>query len=271
MDSYRFTTWCDTAVELIKFKPDKKCVREELLAHMEDKLEEISATGMHQRDAEAEVVRAMGNAAEVAKELAKIHKPFLGYVLRITKWALAISVIAMLISLIGFSDKVHITSNSEDFYTTVYYDAESTENNYQTKDLHPNASDYSDGYTFTVTRAVERCYKHTMDNGADEKDYSFFFTVTASNPRPWAEHKDILREFYAIDSLGNYYYSSWENGYTDDLSIRGNPRRTGYFTTSHNMWLSNYVSQDAEWIDLRYDRAGRDIILRIDLTGGDEA
>lgn len=266
MDSNRFTAWCDTAVSFIKYQPDRLRVREELLAHMEDKFDALSATGMLPGDAEAEVLRAMGNAAEVAKELSKIHKPFLGYVLRITKWALIISIIAMLISLAGFSSRVYI--GDDDVWGI--FSREETENNYYTKRLYPNISASSDGYTFTVTRAAEIFYLHTTDDGTQNKGYSFHFTVTAFNPRPWAVHTDILREFYAIDSLGNYYYSSWEYGYTDEPAILGNPTRTGYFTTSHEMWLSNYVSHDAEWIELRYDRAGRNIVLHIDLTGGAE-
>lgn len=266
MESNRFTTWCNTAVELIKYKPDRLRVREELLAHMEDKFDDLSATGMLPEDAEAEVVRAMGNAAEVAKELSKIHKPLLGYILRMTKWVLIISIIAMFISLAGFTDRVNI--GEEDVWGV--YSREETESNYYTKCLNPNVSASSDGYTFTVTRAAESFYCYTSGDGTQSKGYNFHFTVTAFNPRPWAEHTDILREFYAIDSLGNYYYSSWEYGYTDEPAILGNPTRTGYFTTSHEMWLTNYVSHDAEWIELRYDRSGRDIVLRIDLTGGAE-
>ena len=35
------------------------------------------------------------------------------------------------------------------------------------------------------------------------------------------------------------------------------------------MWLSGYVSQEAQWIELRYQRAGRNLVLRIDLEGGE--
>ncbi len=34
------------------------------------------------------------------------------------------------------------------------------------------------------------------------------------------------------------------------------------------LWLSGFCSQDADWIELRYDRSGRDVRLRVDLRGG---
>lgn len=39
-------------------------------------------------------------------------------------------------------------------------------------------------------------------------------------------------------------------------------------TCIYEMELTDFLSQDAQWIDLHYDRAGRDMVLRIDLTGG---
>jgi len=38
-----------------------------------------------------------------------------------------------------------------------------------------------------------------------------------------------------------------------------------------DLWLNNFSSQEAQWIELRYDRDGRDIRLRIDLNGGEGA
>ena len=84
----------------------------------------------------------------------------------------------------------------------------------------------------------------------------------------WSEQADIGRWFWAEDSAGNYYYSFYE-AYDSEKHVRGNNYRTGLFTETYEMWLSGYEGEDLQWVDLHYDRSGRDLVLRIDLTGGD--
>lgn len=52
------------------------------------------------------------------------------------------------------------------------------------------------------------------------------------------------------------------------MAVIGNLTRKGPFSYTMELWLSNFRSEDADWIEIRYDREGRDIVLRIDLTGG---
>ena len=88
----------------------------------------------------------------------------------------------------------------------------------------------------------------------------------------WAELDDIpYRDFWAVDSLGNVYCTSSVSGYTTQSWVSGDLERTGFFTYPMNLYLTNFCSQDADWLELRYDRNGRDIRLRIDLTGGEGA
>ena len=78
----------------------------------------------------------------------------------------------------------------------------------------------------------------------------------------------MLRSFYAVDSLGNVYEPCDRRAYDGkSQTLAGNPYRAGPFTTNWELWLSGYQS-GADWIELRYDRAGRDIRLRVDLRGG---
>jgi hypothetical protein len=101
-----FDAWCERAVALIKYKPDRKKIQAELHAHIEDKYEALAAGGMTSVQAEEQAVSAMGDAGEIAKALAKIHKPFWGYMLRLTKIVLAFVAVLMIFSLAGFSDRV---------------------------------------------------------------------------------------------------------------------------------------------------------------------
>jgi hypothetical protein len=273
MEDSRFSAWCDAATARMRYRPDRARVRAELMAHMEDRRDALAAAGMPLREAEAETVRAMGDADEVAAQLAWIHRPFWGYVLTATKVLLVLSLLAAALALPGFRNRLSIVRDLPDnaLYARCYDAAGADADHRCTRDLRPGVSASSDGWTFTVTRALEWYYSDTDGDAHDLSGYLFYFIVEATNPRPWAVHTDILREFSAVDSLGNRYAAFWEQGFTDEPAVRGNPCRTGCLTTSHLMWLDNYVSQDADWIELRYDRAGRDIRLRIDLTGGETA
>ena len=76
-----------------------------------------------------------------------------------------------------------------------------------------------------------------------------------------------------MDSLGNYYYSQYEHfTTTEEYSepfLWGNVYRTAPLTYTWDMNLEGYVSQQADWIDLCYDRGGMEFTIRIDLTGGE--
>lgn len=71
-----------------------------------------------------------------------------------------------------------------------------------------------------------------------------------------------------MDDLGNYYCASYEAA-PGVPAVQSSMYHTGPLTYLHDLYLTDYTSQDAQWIELHYDRAGRDLVLRIDLTGGD--
>ena len=67
--------WLDTATKKVLFRPDRKTVRRELEAHLEDLLE---ASGLDEETA----VSAMGDPASLAEELGRLHRPWWGYLWR---------------------------------------------------------------------------------------------------------------------------------------------------------------------------------------------
>lgn len=88
----RITAWLDTAVSGIRFSLDRKAVREELEAHMEDKLAGLrrSFPDIPEEEAQERVLAGMGDAEELKHSLAKVHKPWPGWLWFASKIALGI-------------------------------------------------------------------------------------------------------------------------------------------------------------------------------------
>lgn len=119
-----------------------------------------------------------------------------------------------------------------------------------------------------MTRAS--VWKRTSTSSAGSQEYTHCnIQVKVTNPLPWADFPDFSTWYWAEDSLGNYYYSAAEDSSANECSIQAADYRTGFFTTTQDLWLSPCVSEEAEWIKLHYARSGRDIVLYIDLTGGE--
>lgn len=252
MNSRRFFTWCREAVRDIKYRPDRDAVYQELLEHLEDRYEDCTAQGMSHEAAESTALRAMGDASEIAPQLAAIYRPFWAYCMVITRYLLLAVLAFLILPMWRYVDTLHI---SEPIYAD-YHPFEDTEGG-RIFYIEPDCSLSSDGYTFTLTKAALWPEDH------------FYFQIEITNPRPWADQPNVVQWFWAEDSLGNHYHCMNNANSATDAWVYGRMYRTGWLTYTLSMNLQNYVSQDARWIDIHYDRAGRDLSLRIDLTGGD--
>lgn len=85
MHKNRLTSWCHAATILIRFGPDRKAVYNELLAHLEERRDAFMEQGLNEREASTKALEAMGDAYEIAPQLAAIHRPFWGYFLRVSR------------------------------------------------------------------------------------------------------------------------------------------------------------------------------------------
>ena len=270
---YEFRVWCENATSGIRYAPDRQMVYEELLNHLYDHYDALVEDGMDHESARKAALEAMGNARQIAPQLAAIHRPFWGYLLSLTRVALAIALCAVVIcgGLRVLRTDYHDESDS--LHEIDHFNDTQVQLNDMTRTrvfyTEPEVTACSDGYTFTLTKAA---VWHTDVNELGKTDtYRFYFQIDVFNPRPWAEHRDIIRWFYAVDSLGNIYDCYYDGIINYAPYISGNDYPTGPLTYTHDMWISDYRSEDAEWIEFRYDRSGRSIALRLDLTGGDAA
>ena len=70
---YNFDLWCQTATEKIRYRPDRKAVAAELMAHLEDHRDALMERGLSQKEAERKAVTAMGSAQEIAARVQTVN------------------------------------------------------------------------------------------------------------------------------------------------------------------------------------------------------
>lgn len=252
MDNKRFDEWCQNATARVLYKPDRKAVTEELQAHLEDRYDALIEKGLSPVEAEKQALDAMGSAEEIAPQLAAVHTPWLGYLSSIIKGAAILTAtLAILCSFtVGGSFLSALASTRE-------FDSIPVNHGPLDHYCHPNVSDSCDGYRFQVTEA-----------GYNKSDSTLHFQLEIIY-WPWIDGSDIPIHFRAVDSFGNYYDSIAEAEYDDPTRIARGGGLGSSLIFVYNMQIIGF-DFDAEWIELQYDRDGRDIVLRIDLTGGGE-
>ena len=93
--------WLDTATKAIRFGPDRRAVRAELEAHLEDKALDFQRIfpNLTREEAQERAAAEMGDPAEIGKELAKVHKPWLGWLWRASQFALGAAVVLLVLLL----------------------------------------------------------------------------------------------------------------------------------------------------------------------------
>lgn len=92
LPDWRKDRWLDTAVSGIRFYLDRRKVRQELEAHIEDKLAGLrrSFPDIPEKEALSRALSAMGDAQELKAYLARIHRPWLGRLWKASEWTIVL-------------------------------------------------------------------------------------------------------------------------------------------------------------------------------------
>ena len=87
--------WLDKATAGIRFGPDRREVRAELTAHLEDKALDFQRIfpGLTEDEAKERAAAEMGDPEKIGRELARIHKPWLGRLWMFSRVLLVCSVV----------------------------------------------------------------------------------------------------------------------------------------------------------------------------------
>lgn len=277
ISDYKFTNWASTATVLIGFGPDRKKVQEELLGHMQDHYDVLIAEGMPEEEACDQVLACMGDAIEVAPQLAAVHRPFWGYFLRASWIAVIVLLCLCIIPACGYVVNLELGTcpslrhRDADLYVASSYGGDTGRTLHHLSE--PTGSFTTDGSTFTLTDAVV----FTQYNKYQDRDITHLYVLIRQKSLiPWqaqsqySEYFPVSAYFTAVDSLGNEYPCYFDALHSDESNVNALGYQSGIFTYTHECWINDFPAE-AQWVDIRYERDGRNYSLRIDLTGGDQS
>lgn len=229
-------SWLDTATAKIRFRPDREAVRRELEAHLEDLREHTGLT-------EEVVLEAMGNPGNIAEELGRIHRPWLGYLWRVSQVALAgTAVFCCLLAILAeavYQPLGRLAGGLESLLTPVPFTEAAEE-----REVFSGMAVETGGYTIRADRAVLQ----------RDEDGPWTLTVDLRIGLGWRREPIIL-----------------QNAWSDARSSAGAcGQRTTAYSASWLFWqkacIAVEVPEDAEWAELDFGWGERRRTLRIDLT-----
>ena len=275
----RLQQWLDTAVAGIRFGPDRKAVREEICAHLEDKAADFQRIfpDISPEEAEARAVEEMGDAEILRADLAKIHKPWLGYLWLCSKVLIGV----LIVLLVGRS-----------LYTDHYYGTGTGSQLWDWDDLPRLSEGYLTGLTgslvntytgeeiYTPGSAPEQLFARSYGGRQDaevngqtvsfrraalwqgDRGQELFVWFRVQDWRFW-ERGSLYREWFVVtDSLGNRYNVGWDQGcYALSKS------ESGPFFEGWQLYLRN-VDPEAEWVRVEYGLTEPSFSFTVDLERG---
>ena len=260
----RMRRWCSDATLGIRVSPDKELVAQEIYDHIYDRMALLILEGMDGDSAEQAVMALMGNPLDVNAPLGRLHRPFWTLALR---WAQR--VMAVLTVLCLFTYGLHYLETVFFRNTIVEFDSSAPPALSGTHQLlwqdKIRVTQSAEGYRI---RAYQTSLWHTTSLDGDGREL-LNIQLKIINPIPWSQEPDFGSWIWAEDNLGNRYVSGGLDTPAMEPAIQAIQYHTGATTYILDLWIFRYVSQNADWLDLHYDRDGRDLTLRIPLSGGE--
>lgn len=245
-----FLNWRATVLERVRFKPDRAAIASELTAHYEDHVYDLERVGYERELAKQRALAAMGDAEEVGCALDRVHKPWLGWLWKVSRWLLAVSCLLLVWSVMicGLPDvgawlrpSTILGSLSEDDGRALACPPDVKMGPYT---LHTEEVRYAEG-------AAPR-----------EGKNSLILSMTSTTWQFWLEGPSFYYNYLeAVDSNG-VDYSAYHAPY-----ITGSGPNTGHFQNA--FWIQvDGIENNPEWIEITYKGAGWTI--HVDLPGGEE-
>ena len=251
-DEYYVTeNWLDTAVKKIRYAPDRRRVRRELAAHLEDAVAAYMESGYDMHEASTIAVKNMGDARELADELGRIHRPYLA-------WFCNFMVILAVFFVLRFGMSEQLDVNGKNYamkneHADIESLFESSDRLVYQQDSRVKISEYDiyiDKAAITDYPAGDRYITIKLNIETDKLSYmkpQFFRYITVE------------------DESGNVYRLE------EDASNDGLRFMTNYGDITGKSMIAVYfnaLDKNAKNYTVKYDRAGVSFELPVRLGGG---
>ena len=260
--------WLDTAVSGIRFAPDRAEVREELRAHISDKMDDLERIfpGIPPGELRERALAGMGDPEELKTALARVHRPWLGYLWRASQVILAVALFLAAALTVKWGLEPGWYTRAGDRGSLLPADAE------EIVALEPARERARiNGYTIAMTEAARWSAPGETPGSRYPR---LTVTLRASSPWFWAKGGDWYLYVSAVDSEGNQYPDtsyyrggSWA-ALTGDSYISASAEERDIFSQNYRFSL-DLADDGAEWVRLEYERLGRGFSMTVYLKGAE--
>lgn len=199
-------SWLSIATSGIRFGPDREAVRAELMEHMEDKSADLMRIfpDIPEEEAQERALSEMGDAWELKKELARVHRPWLGWLWRCTQvlvWGLlALSLIAALGSGAGLlENQIYPWKEARQSWAVgqaLYEDGVPDWEGERLAVLRADGEARLDRAVVSVSKAAR---------WREPEGDCLYLRVRITWDRPWEANEMTISCLWAEDDLGNTY------------------------------------------------------------------
>lgn len=168
--------WLLRATAGIRFGPDRRAVKAELQAHLEDRREALlrRRPGLSGEDAERLVLERMGDPEELGRALARIHRPWLGWLWLASRCALGLLALVLIVNGVFSNDYRQSQGGSP------VWGGYRAEEYVRPLELRPEEARLG-GYAFRIVEAV-----YAEVSGLPGRSGRIEVTFRAASPRFWA-------------------------------------------------------------------------------------
>lgn len=227
--------WLYKATAGIRFKPDRKAVRAELEEHLEDKAMDLRRIFPELTEEEAweRAVSEMGDPMEIGKELARLHRPWLGYLWRVSQVLLGLTILSFLAEVGTLGPHAGTRSDREAEPGWVVEAAFAGQEPVRINN-----------YTLWVEEAA-------LIQGVGE----LHITWRAASPCFWEmPNGEFSQAWTAVDDQGTAYTSIWDRAWDGErmLPYVGSVQFTGALVWSGEQIVYG-VPQEAQWIQINIE------------------
>lgn len=272
----KINAWLEQATKGIRFTLDRCMVRKELQEHFEDKVLDIQRIfpNMSEDEVLERALNQMGDAEKIGMELARIHKPWLGYL-----WKASQILLSLLFLYFGYCFLGYELDLWPEYHRTSFY-SEGVEVFMREKrydlpdDAQPLKLDLPEPVkveNYTISMIQADLWGPSIDQNWQKYRRDLYLIFEVEYSHLWETPMQFADRLWAIDDCGNRIMNQIENW--DDTIPYGphtkcismlykGPRKCRYeITIPVNDW-------NAKRMDVRYTHLGVDMMFSLDLTGG---